>query len=95
MKNAFRGLIRKLDISDLKDTRMENPKTKTEKEKGPVIASGNRPWESYRTAPKLILENGNPRKKHVVVPVKAQINVKYMIMNPGSSRTLRGVTSVP
>lgn len=85
MKNAFHGLTRKLGIADLKDTRMENSKTETEKEKGLVIASGNRPWESCRTAPKLILENGNPRKKNVVVPGKSQINVKYMIMNPGSS----------
>lgn len=95
MKNAFDGLIRKLDTSDLKDRRMENSKTKTEKEKGLGIASGNRPWESCRTSPKLILENGNPRKKNVAVPGKSQINVKYMIMNPGSSRTPRGVTSLP
>lgn len=94
-ENAFDGLIRKLDTSDLKDRRMENSKTKTEKEKGLGIASGNRPWESCRTSPKLILENGNPRKKNVAVPGKSQINVKYMIMNPGSSRTPRGVTSLP
>ena len=93
MKNAFDGLIRKLDTSDLKDMRMENSKTKTEKGLG--IASGNRPRESCRTAPKLILESGNPRKKNVVVPGKSQINVKYMIMDPGSYRTPRGVTSLP